>query len=191
MVRTKINSLLVAAACCSAILAVPQIASAQITIPVPFNRTGLPGVDPNGNPTGAFDNPCTNEFVDVTGTAVFSTNQALKGSTLTTTVNVVTKGTGAGWVDAEPLLDGLQYTSSATGLTLFSGATYVFSETQNFTIKQQAGTTTDSEFVDKLAMKGAGNIDNWVIRARFRIKIGPDGNVQVSITKMNEGVCKG
>jgi len=192
MVRMKVNSLLVAAACCSAILAVPQMASAQITVPVPFSRTGLPGVDVNGNPTGAFDNPCTNEFVDVTGTAVFSTTQALKGSTLTTTVNVATKGTGAGWVDADSnSLNGLQYGPEVGLLTLFTGSNYVFSETQNFTIKQQAGTTTDSEFIDKLAMKGAGSIDNWVIRTRFRIKIGPDGTVQVSITKMNEGVCKG
>jgi hypothetical protein len=185
MARMKTASLIAAAACFAAILAVPQTASAQSTFIVPFDRLGLPGVDANGNPTGAFDNPCTFEFVDVTGSStISSTTSVSKQNVRTTNVNIATKGTGAGWVDADPLLDGLQY-------GLFTGSTYVFSESQTFTIKQQNGTLTDSVFTDKLSMKGVQSIDNWVIRARFRIKIGPDGSVQVSVDKMNEGVCKG
>ena len=188
MVRTKLGSLMLAAACCAAILAVPQIAAAQSsTFIIPFSRTGAPGVDANGLPTGAFVNPCTLEFVDVTGSSTITTTQSLKGSTLSTSVSVVTKGSGFGWLDGD--LDPL---TPVVYPGVITGSSYVFNESQSFTIKSQLGTVVESDFFDKLFMKGAKSTDNWVVRARFRLKIGANGQVQIDLIRINDGdQCKG
>jgi hypothetical protein len=164
------------------------------TFVLPFDRTGTPGtttastIDPlTGLPTtitvdtGAFVNPCTFENVDVTGSSTVSTVQSVdRFGTLKVNVSVVSKGTGMGWI---PASDGTQ---------LFTGGTYSFSESQQFTFRlPSTGSAFSSDFTDRLALKGAKSVDNWIVRALFRIRISEAGEVQVSLMKTNEGVCKG
>ena len=68
MVTLRLNRIVVGLSVL-VLLVVSGSAAAQSssTFIVPFDRTGTPGVDPNGNATGAFDNPCTLEWVDVEG----------------------------------------------------------------------------------------------------------------------------
>jgi hypothetical protein len=177
------------------LLALPAMAAAQSsTFVIDFNRTGTPGtatvttIDPlTGLPTtmtvdtGAFTNPCTAEFVDVLGRTTISTAQSIdKFGNLKVNVSEVTKGTGAGWV----LLNGVQS---------FTASTYAFNENSQFTFRLPPSGSQEftSDFSDKLAMKGAKSIDNWVIRAQFRIKVSADGTVQVFMIKMNADNCKG
>ena len=178
------------------VLALPGMAAAQSsTFIIDFNRTGLPGtevvtqIDPL-NPsqtitttvaTGAFVNPCTSQNVDVIGTSTISTVQSIdKFGQLKVSVSEVTKGTGTGWIGAD-------YATRT-----LTGATYAFNENSQFTFRlPAAGAEFTSDFTDKLAMKGAKSIDNWVIRATFRIKVNADGTVQVFMIKMNADNCKG
>jgi hypothetical protein len=176
------------------LLALPSAVSAQSsTFIVEFSRTGTPGTttvsttDPlTGLPatvtvdTGAFLNPCTAEFVDARGSTTISTAQSVdKFGQLKVNVSEVTKGTGAGWI----LVNGIQ---------TFTGSTYAFNESQQFTFRlPSAGEAFSSDFADKLAMKGAKSIDNWVIRAHFRVRVNADGTVQVFMIKMNADNCKG
>ena len=175
-------------------LLLPVIAAAQTSIfVVPLDRTGTPGTttvtqyDPlTGQPqtvvveTGAFDNPCTLEFVDVTGTSTITTQQSVdKFGTMKVNVGVVSKGTGLGWVDV-------------AGTQTFTTSTYTFNETQSFMFRlPSAGQEFVSEFVDKLSMKGARSTDNWVIRARFRIHVDSAGVVKVFLLKTTADNCKG
>ena len=175
-------------------LLLPVIATAQTsTFIVPLDRTGIPGTttvtqyDPlTGQPitvvvdTGAFDNPCTLEFVDVMGTSTITTQQSVdKFGTMKVNVGVVSKGTGLGWVEL-------------AGTPTFTGSTYAYSETQNFVFRlPSSGQEFASEFVDKLAMKGARSTDNWVIRARFRIHVDSAGVVKVFLIKTAADNCKG
>jgi len=178
------------------VLALPAMVAAQSsTLIVPFDRTGTPGtktitiIDPlTGQATtevvdtGAFDNPCTAEFVDVVGTATIQTLQTIdKFGTVKVNVSEVIKSTSAlGWVP-DPL-----------GAPIFTGSTYTFNESQQFTFRlPTAGLVFSSDFTDRIAMKGAKSTDNWVIRARFRIKIDSTGAVQVFLIKMNADACKG
>ena len=116
--------------------------------------------------------PCTNELVDVTGASTVTIAETVDRTGQTkTAVSVTTKGTGVGQV------------------TLNS---YPFSENQNFTVKAAViGEAFDSAFSDKLSLKGPGSVDNFVVRAFFRIKIDTLGNIQVLIENMNSDVCKG
>jgi hypothetical protein len=116
--------------------------------------------------------PCTNELVSVTGASTVTIAETVdsKGQTKTA-VSVTTKGTGIGTV---------------------TGNSYPFSENQNFTVKAAViGEAFDSAFSDKLSLKGPGSVDNFVVRAFFRIKIDALGNIQVLIENMNSDVCKG
>ena len=176
------------------LLAMPAVVAAQSsTFIIPFDRTGTPGTatvsttDPmTGLPTtitvdtGAFINPCTAENVDVRGTSTISTVQTVdKLGTVKVNVSEVTKGTGAGWI----LLN---------GVPTLTGANYAFNESQQFTFRLPAvGEEFASDFADKIAMKGSKSIDNWVIRAHFRIKVNVDGTVQIFMIKTNADVCKG
>lgn len=182
------------ALCALALLALPGLASAQSSVFVEeFIRVGPPGtqavetIDPLTLEattilvdTGAFVNPCTFENVDVRGTSTISTLQTVdKFGTVKVNVSVVTKGTGAGWIvmGVDPV---------------FSGSTYSFNDSQQFTFKLPvAGQEFSSDFSDKLALKGAKSIDNWVVRAHFRIKVNADGTTQVFMIKMNADTCKG
>jgi hypothetical protein len=178
------------------VLALPAMAAAQSsTFIVEFNRTGTPGTatvtttDPlTGQPitmivdTGAFRNPCTGEYVDVRGTSTISTNQTIdRFGTVKVVVSEVTKGRGAGWV-----LDAL-------GAPVFTGSAYTFTESQQLTFRlPAAGEEFASDFADKIAMKGAKSIDNWIIRAHFRVKVNADGTVQVFLIKTTaDPTCKG
>ena len=119
-----------------------------------------------------FTNPCTNEIVDVSGSSTVTISERLMndGST-STAVSVTTKGTGRGQS---------------------SGVSYVFSENQNFTVKAVViGEAFDSTFSDKLALRGAQSVDNWVVRAYFRLKIDATGRIMVSIERMTGDICKG
>jgi len=176
------------------LLAMPAVVAAQSsTFVIPFDRTGTPGtttistIDPmTGQPiteivsTGAFVNPCTAENVDVRGTSTISTVQSIdKFGTVKVNVSEITKGTGSGWI-------------VLNGVPTLTGSSYTFNESQNFTFRlPTAGDEFASDFSDKLAMKGAKSIDNWVIRANFRIKVNADGTVQVFMIKMNADTCKG
>jgi hypothetical protein len=177
-----------------ALLAIPGNAAAQSsTFIEEFIRVGTPGtktvetIDPlTLEPTtivvdtGAFVNPCTSEFVDVRGSSTISTLQTIdKFGTVKVNVSVVTKGTGSGWV------------ASPTG-PLFTTSSYAFSDSQQFSFRLPvAGEEFSSDFSDKLALKGAKSIDNWIIRAHFRIKVNADGTTQVLLIKMNADACKG
>ena len=176
------------------LLGLPVLAAAQSsTFVIPFERVGTPGtktvtqIDPMTGEvseitvaTGAFVNPCTLEYVDVTGVSTISTLQTTdKFGTLKVNVGVTTKGTGQGWV-------------LVGGIPTFTLSTYLFSDGQQITFRlPAAGEEFSSDFSDKLVMKGSKRIDNWTIRAHFRIKVNPDGAVQLLMTKMNADVCKG
>jgi hypothetical protein len=116
--------------------------------------------------------PCTNELVDITGASTVTIAETVdKNGQTKTAVSVTTRGTGVGQV---------------------SLAQYPFTENQNFTVKAAViGEAFDSAFSDKLSLKGPGSVDNFVVRAFFRIKIDTLGNIQVSIENMNSDVCKG
>jgi len=178
------------------LLALPAMAAAQSsTFIVDFNRTGTPGTatvtitDPlTGQPTtmiidtGAFANPCTGEFVDVRGTSTITTNRTIdRLGTVKIVVSEVTKGRGAGWVP------------DALGAPIVTGSTYTFTESQQLTFRlPAAGEEFASDFADKIAMKGAKSIDNWVVRAHFRVKVNADGTVQVFLVKTTaDPTCKG
>ena len=179
--------------CALTLLVLPGMAAAQSsTFVIGFERIGPPGVtavclpDPlnPGGPcipttvdSGAFVNPCTLENVDVVGTSTVSTVQTLdKFGTIKVNVSVVTKGTGAGWIT----------------LGTYTGSSYAFNDSQQFTFQlPEVGQEFSSDFSDKLAMKGAKSIDNWVIRAHFRIKVNAAGDTQVFMIKTNADSCKG
>ena len=193
MVTARISRFVVGVAVATA-LAVPTIVTAQngSTFVVEFDRTGPPEfeIDPvTGQQIqvgGAFLNPCTKEFVDVLGATTITIVDTLdnKGNRKID-VKTVTKGTGAGWTAIDPI----------TLLQMFSGKVYAFSESQSFIVKAPVGTLSqafESDFFDKIAMKGAGKIDNWMIRARFRIKIAADGTIMVNLVRLTQGDgCKG
>ncbi len=195
MVSMKISRIVLGAFAGAVWLVLPVTAAAQSsTFVIPFERLGDPGtaavdtIDPlTGQATtivvdtGAFVNPCTYENVDVTGASTVTTIVTVdKIGTQKVNVSVVTKGTGAGW------------TGATYAAALFSGSSYTFNDSQQFTFRMPtAGEEFSSDFSDKLAMKGAKSIDNWVIRAHFRIKINADGTVQVFMIKTNADACKG
>jgi hypothetical protein len=172
MVTKKTGARVLAALSVAVLFGLPAPAAAQTsTFLVEFDRSGPPGIDANGNPTGALFNPCTAELVDVHGFSTIKISQSLVANTLKTTVNTSTKGSGTGQ------------------LTLI---VYPFSETQQFLLKSNLGQIVESEFVDKLSMRGPQSTDNWFVRARFRIKIGPSGAVQIELVRINDGdQCKG
>jgi hypothetical protein len=179
MFNSKVGAVLCSVLAMAA-LAFPTVAAAQSsTFVVVFDRSGAPGIDGAGNATGAFFNPCTGQYVDVFGSSTISTSQRLgNNGIITTNVSVSTKGTGTT----------SQY--QIVPQTLF--LTYPFSESQSFLLKSELGEVVESDFFDKISMKGPGKTDNWMLRARFRIKIAPDGTVQVSLVRVNDGdQCKG
>lgn len=169
----------------------PMNAAAQSgtsTFLVPFERSGYPQLDDAGLPiegTGAFLNPCTLEYVDVFGSSAISIAQSLdKYGNLKVSVSTLTKGTGTGWLP-DPF-----------GNQVLSGKTYVFRDTQSISIKQpplsSGSQEFESDFFDKISMRGAGKTDNWMFRARFRIRIAADGTVQVNLVRITEGDgCRG
>jgi hypothetical protein len=175
-------------------LVIPAMAAAQSsTFVVPFDRTGEQGtrqvtqIDPlTGQSTtiavdtGAFLNPCTAEFVNVTGHSTISTSQSLdKFGVTKINVTVITKGTGAGWV------------GSALAPT-FTGAIYSFNESQSFNVRMPStGQEFLSDFSDKISMRGAKSIDNWTIRANFRLRVDAAGIVKVELIKLSGDICKG
>lgn len=187
----------VARICALMLLLLPGMAAAQSnTFIIPFERTGDPltetqclqdPMDPDGAciPTpvdlGAYLNPCTLENIDVTGSSTISTVQTVdnKGA-LKVNVSVRTKGIGSGWT-------GANYTSA-----IFSGSIYAVNDNQQFNFRLPAvGQEFSSDFADKLSMRGAKSIDNWTIRAHFRIKVNALGEVQVFLINTNADVCKG
>ena len=184
------------ASACFALVLLATTASAQSsTFVIPFDRTGNPGttviLEPDPlNPsqlievpvdTGAFLNPCTLENVDVTGASTISTVQTVdKWGTVKVNVSVRTKGTGSGWTGAD-------YASA-----IFTGSTYAFDDNQQFSFKlPSVGQEFSSDFSDKLAMRGSKSIDNWTIRAHFRIRVTAAGEVQVLMIKTSPDICKG
>ena len=164
----------------------PVTAAAQTSVFIQeFSRTGPPEFDATGvQVSGAFINPCTADLVDVTGVTTITTSQGLDNrGNIVIKVGTVTKGKGVGWL------------ASATGPVL-TGRTYSFSESQSFNVKFPNDPTVsqafESDFFDKISMRGAKSVDNWLIRARFRIKIAADGTVMVNLIKLNSGDgCRG
>ena len=195
MVSISTRRIVTALACFILVGLLPASAAAQTsTFVIDLTRTGTPGteqvtiLDPQTlqpvlvtRDTGAFDNPCTLELVDVSGSSTIATTQSVdKFGNLKVAVGVTSTGTGSGWLPA------------ADGSQLFTGATYVFTENQQFTFRLPAiGVAFSSDFTDKLVMKGNKSTDNWILRANFRIKVSETGQVQVLLIKTNEGVCKG
>jgi len=101
--------------------------------------------------------------------------------TVRVVVSEVTKGTGAAWV------------RDALGAPVFTGSTYTFTESQQLMFRLRAlGKEFGSDFADKIVMKGAKRIDNWVVRAHFRIKVNADGTVQAFMIKSTaDSTCMG
>jgi hypothetical protein len=178
------------------VLAIPALAAAQSSVFVqPFDRTGLPGtttitqIDPLNPtqtitatvPTGAFKNPCTLENVDVTGSTTITTLSTVdKFGVTKVDISVLTKGTGQGW------------TGSDHAVRIISGAVYSFNDSQSFSFKLPLiGQEFVSDFSDKISMKGAKSIDNWTIRANFRVRVDSTGAVKVARISETGDVCKG
>jgi hypothetical protein len=179
------------------LLVLPSIAAAQSssTFVVPFDRTGDPGTEVLLQPDplnplnmievpvdfGAFVNPCTLENVDVAGASTITQLQTVdKFGTVKVKVSVATKGTGRGWVG-----------DTYAGAT-FTESTYAFSENQQFTFQLPSiGSEFSSDFTDKLSMRGAKSIDNWTVRATFRIKVDSAGTVKIEVMKLSGDICKG
>jgi hypothetical protein len=162
----------------------PRTETAQVIDPV----TGQPVVDPvtglvltTTRPAGAFVNPCTAENVDVLG----STNVSVTASTnlkgvLKVAVGESTKGTGSGW------------TGTSSLDAVFSGNTYTFNDSQQFTTNTVAGQLQSSDFTDKFTMRGRGALDNWIIRVTMTLTIDALGNATVTIKSMTaDPTCKG
>lgn len=175
MVSRTLNRALLGIVLGGVLLALPTAAAAQqnSTFVIPFSA--VDARDALGNPipgTGALQNPCTAEEVEVTGTSTvtLSTSVMPDGDTKIS-VGVVTKGTGIG---------------------LTSLGSYAFSESQQFVVRTPIiGPSFDSTFADKLSLKGAKSIDNWVVRAHFRLKVSDTGALQVVIDSVNADQCKG
>ena len=177
-------------------VALPAMAAAQSsTFVQPLDRTGNPGTttitqaDPLNPaqsitvtvPTGAFKNPCTLENVDVIGSTTITTLQTVdKFGVTKVDISVLSKGTGQGWT-------GIDYASR-----IISGSTYAFSDRQSFSFKLPlVGQEFVSDFSDKISMKGAKSIDNWTIRANFRVRVDSAGVVKVSRISETGDICKG
>lgn len=185
-------------------LLVPVAAAAQTTVQIPFDRTGEPGtttvtqVDPLNPsqtvtvtvPTGAFINPCTVEYVDVLGISTVTSTQTIdKFGFMKVSVSIKTTGSGLGITDD----DGDLTNGGHTGTP--SGAAYNFVETQSLQFRLPVANLETkefiSEFIDKITMRGNQSIDNWTVRARFRIKVNAAGVVTTFLVKMEEGACRG
>jgi hypothetical protein len=206
MVATNIRRFAFGVLSLTGFLAYSATAAAQTTVPVLFDRTGEPGIqqltqvdplDPTQTitvtvPTGAFVNPCTFEYVDVTGSSVIQSTQTVdsKGLFMKVTVKVVTKGTGLGVSDNDGDFTNGGYTAN------FTGSTYSFTETQTFSFKVPVDLLSSEEFTsdfsDKISMKGAKSLDNWTIRSIIRIKVNSSGVTTGEVIRMDaDGVCKG
>ena len=176
MVKTKIGRIILGVLCVAALLAIPSAAAAQAsTFVIDFERIGEPELDVFGVPvpnTGAFWNPCTTEAVNVIGSTTITIWQTVtRDGDLRIDIGAVTKGTGTAPVSA---------------------ASYSFAESQQFTLRIPAlGTAFDSTFSDKLWMNGARAIDNWSIRATFRVKVSTTGQILVTRQSMTGDVCRG
>jgi hypothetical protein len=213
MTSTHVPRFIVSASCVALLLLVPTLAAAQgSTFIIPFDRSGVPGttiVEDPLNPgtfltvdTGAFDNPCTFELVDVTGSSTISTLQTVaKNGARKVSVNVSSKGSGRGWLpDPPPSVPGtagwtLWGLDQAAGLAnfVFTGSTYSFSDSQSFTVSLgSGGLPAYFDFTDKMVLAGDRALANWVIRAIFRLKIAKDGSIQIDLLKTNsDKECKG
>ena len=119
-----------------------------------------------------FANPCTAEDVVVNGATTISISDTVTPQgDRRISVSEVTRGTGFGQT---------------------FGTEYTFSDNQQFTVKApMLGEEFDSSFSDKFALKGAKAVDNWVLRAYFRLKISALGEIQVVIERLNADTCKG
>jgi hypothetical protein len=190
MLITKVGATILTAFAVAMLLALPVTVAAQAssTFIVPFERAGFPDIDDQGVPisgTGAFLNPCTLEFVDVFGSSAITISQTVdKFGNTKVSVGTVTKGTGLGW------------NPDQFGNQVFSLNNYTFRDTQSITVKEPPLSSTsqafESDFFDKIAMKGAKATDNWMMRARFRLRIAADGTVTVDLIRVTEGDgCRG
>src|SRR4051812_40530051 len=219
MINHKFAPFVVGVLCVGALLAVPRTAAAQAsTFPIAFDRTGAPGseivnvidpitglqvLDANGNPvfatrpTGAFIDPCTSAYVDVTGTTTLSINVNITGNgSAKVSVGETTKGAGIGRNNA-----GLVFNPDGTLTTTIpydgtvTTSLYSFAESQQFntqfTLNGDPMTITSSTFSDKLFLKGASKVDNWTIKATFTIKINGQGKVTSVNSTFSGDVCKG
>jgi hypothetical protein len=181
----------------AALFALPATAAAQAsTFVLSFDRTGTPGaelkpvldpitglplLDPSGQPvmlvtqTGAFVNPCTGENVDVIGSTTLTIFTNITGSgSMKISVGEVTKGNGLGQM---------------------SGFTYSFSDSQQFNsqfaVSSDPTTLTETTFSDKLFLRGAKSVDNWTIRATFKVQVNGNGVVTSVTENLTGDVCKG
>ena len=195
MVSTKLVGRTLVGVCVTGLLvAIPAPSEAQSnTFVVGFDRTGTPGttiinvldpltgeLTPTVVDTGAFVNPCTFENVDVIGSTTITSLQTVdKWGTVKVNVGVSTKGTGTGWI-------------LVNGTPVFTGSAYTYTDNQQFTFRlPSTGEEFSSDFTDRLSMRGAKSVDNWTVRAHFKIRISAAGEVQVFLIKMTGDTCKG
>ena len=119
-----------------------------------------------------FFNPCIAEDVAVTGS-----------TSITTTDSITPQGDRKISVSEK---------TTGSGVGLVFGTVYPFSENTQFTVRTPlVGQEFDSTFTDRISMKGPKAIDNWTVKAVFRIKISATGQIVTSIERFDSAICRG
>lgn len=179
MVRISTRRIVTAVVCLGVFALLPATPQAQrsSTFVIEFERTGPPEINPDGTikpNTGGLLNPCTQELVDVTGSSTITiVDGVYPNGDRKISVSVSTKGVGIGQL---------------------SGALYPFRESQSFNVRSAPSPSLlfESTFSDKLAMKGLRSVDNWIMRAFFRIRIDEAGNIITDLQRITDGdLCRG
>lgn len=167
MTTKRVGCMLAAAVCVGTLLGSPSNASAQTSVFV------------NDYSDVPIFNPCTTETVLLTGTVTTTVTVALTGSDqLRVDVDVVDKGTGVG-----------------TNPVIVPPNTYSFADSQHFDVKftvpSDPTSITESSFSDKLFLKGAKSLDNWMVKMTVKLHINANGVPTVAGITHESNVCKG
>jgi len=109
----------------------------------------------------------------------------------TETIVISSKITGAGQLHLD-----ISDVSKGSGIsTIDLTRTYTFSDNEQFSVNatlpfDPLGLNSFT-FTQKLFLKGAKSLDNWVVRASFVLQINQQGIVTKGPTNFASGVCKG
>jgi len=144
------------------LLALPGSASAQTSTAVsasaPISATVL--------------NPCTNQYVTLSGSALFSVTEAVAGTgELKARFAVVLRATG-----------------TVAGDT---SATYSFSESENVSVFAAAPQALEIGFLSKMNTRGATLTDRWRVRMQLRVGVNAAGQITATSTNAAATVCAG
>lgn len=167
MTTKRAGCMLLAAVCVGALLGSPGNAAAQTSVFI------------NDYVDRPVFNPCTTETVLLSGTVTTTITVSLTGSDqLRVDVDAVDKGTGVG-----------------TNPLIVPPNTYSFSDSQHFdakfTIPSDPASITESSFSDKLFLKGAKALDNWMVKRTIKLHINANGVATVAGITLDSDTCKG